>query len=110
MSDSNPTAIPMIQSSKSTPEDSKVLSADVPYRSVIGSLMYLMICTRPDLGFAVGRLSQYCEEPLSRQWNAVKRVYRYVKGTQNMGVVHNAKSETSSDAPIVGYCDSDWAG
>ena len=110
MSDSNPTATPMIQSSKLTPEDSKALSADVPYRSAIGSLMYLMICTRPDLGFAVGRLSQYCEEPLRCHWNAVKRVYRYVKGTQNMGILYDAKSETSPDSPIVGYCDSDWAG
>ena len=75
--------------------------------------MYLMICTRPDLGFAIGRLSQYCEEPLSCHWNAVKRVYRYVKGTQNIGIVYDAKSGTSSEVPvtpIVGYCDSDWAG
>ena len=72
--------------------------------------MNLMICTRPELGFAVGRLSQYCEEPLRCHWNAVKRVYSYVKGTQNMGIVYDAKSEASSDVPIVGYCDSDWAG
>ena len=61
--------------------------------------MYLMICTRPDLGFAIGRLSQYCEEPLSCHWNAVKRVYRYVKGTQNIGIVYDAKSGTSSECP-----------
>ena len=102
MSDSNPSATPMMQSSKVTPEDSKALSADVPYRSAIGSLIYVMICTRPDLGFAVGRLLQYCEEPLRCHWNAVKRVYRHVKGTQDTGIVYDAKAETSPDAPIVG--------
>jgi len=110
MSECKPTATPMVQSSKPSSEDSEPLPADVPYRSAIGSLMYLMICTRPDLGFAVGRLSQHCENPLKCHWNAVKRVYRYVKGTQDMGIVYDAKSADSSDIPIIGYSDSDWAG
>ena len=111
MSDSSPTATPMAQQSSKPPsDDSKPLSDDVPYRSAIGSLMYLMICTRPDLGFAVGRLSQYCEHPLKMHWNAVKRIYRYIKGTQDMGIVYDAKSTPSSETSVIGYCDSDWAG
>ena len=111
MSDSSPTATPMAQQSSKPPsDDSKPLSDDVPYRSAIGSLMYLMICTRPDLGFAVGRLSQYCENPLKMHWNAVKRIYHYIKGTQDMGIVYDAKSTPSSETSVIGYCDSDWAG
>lgn len=44
------------------------------YRSAIGSLMYLMICTRPDIDFALAKLLQHLERPLSRHWEAVKRV------------------------------------
>lgn len=68
---------PIIQTSNIFPTDSEMISNDVPYRSAIGSLMYLMISTRPDIGVAFG-LSQYCEMPLMCHWNAVKRVYRYV--------------------------------
>ena len=65
-----------------------------------------MIYTRPDLGFAVGKISQHCETPLKCHWTAVKRVNRYIKGTKHMGITYGLNSPSN----ITVYCDSDWAG
>jgi hypothetical protein len=50
----------------------------VPYESVVGSLMYAMVCTRPDIAHAVGVLSRYMSKPGKEHWTAVKRVFRYL--------------------------------
>ena len=42
--------------------------SDIPYRSVVGSLMYLVVCTRPDLSMAVSALSRYCQAPQPKHW------------------------------------------
>jgi hypothetical protein len=53
----------------------------VPYSSAVGSLMYAMMCTRPDISFAVGMVSRYQANPGQSHWKAVKRILRYLKGT-----------------------------
>ena len=50
--------------------------AGIPYRSAVGSLMYLAVCTRPDLAMAVSALSSYCQSPQPEHWEDVKRVLR----------------------------------
>ena len=67
-------------------EGSPAGMADIPYRSVVGSLMYLAVCTRPDLSMAVSALSRYCQAPQPKHWEAAKRVLRYVKGTAGEGL------------------------
>lgn len=89
-----------------TTESQTTLSPDIPYRSAIGSLMYLMVCTRPDISFALGRLAQFAENPLQCHWIAVKRIFRYLKGTTSLGITY----ERVSGLELTGYCDSDWAG
>eukprot|EP00171_Calliarthron_tuberculosum_P021771 IDg21771t1 len=109
MRDSKPIATPMEPSAlkKAVDEPDMVcLAGDVPYRQTIGSLMYLMICIRPDIAYAVGKLSQYCEKPLKAHWTAVKRVLRYIGGTSDKGIMYDSSSSPSP----VGYSDSDWAG
>lgn len=107
MTDAKSVATPMeVPSSNSFHPDPEPLSDNTLYRSAIGSLMYLMLCTRPDIAFAVGKLSQYCENPSSSHWKAVKRVYRYIKGTKDMGIQFGP----STSSIIIGYSDSDWAG
>eukprot|EP00171_Calliarthron_tuberculosum_P001876 IDg1876t1 len=76
------------------------------YRQAIGSLMYLSVGTRPDITFAVSRLAQYVENPTKQLWTLVKRIFRYISGTRNMGIAFN---ETEPLAPL-GYTDSDWGG
>ncbi|XP_071928176.1 secreted RxLR effector protein 161-like [Coffea arabica] len=60
----------------------------IPYASAMGSLMYAMMCTRPDICYAVGIASRYRSNPGSAHWRAVKRMLRYLRG----------------------YTDADWSG
>jgi hypothetical protein len=53
----------------------------VPYASAVGSLMYAMVCTRPDIVHAVGVLSRYMSKAGQEHWTTVKRVFRYLRGT-----------------------------
>ncbi|KAK1863529.1 hypothetical protein I4F81_006084 [Pyropia yezoensis] len=77
-----------------------------PYREAVGSLKYLMVGTRPDLAFAVGKLSRFVTSHAKEHWAAVKRVLRYVKGSVDKGLVFSK----SSSMTLKGYCDADWAG
>jgi hypothetical protein len=77
-----------------------------PYRAVIGSLMHIMVCTRPDIAAAVGILSRFMENPGKQHWNGVMRIIQYLKKTKTTGLTFNRLS--TSD--IYGFCDSDWAG
>ena len=51
------------------------------YATLIGSLMYLAIGTRPNIAFAVAKLAQFTSNPRKEHWTAVKRVFRYLKYT-----------------------------
>jgi transposase InsO family protein len=79
----------------------------VPYQSAVGALMWCMIASRPDICFAVTALSQFnnCYGPT--HWTAVKRVMRYLKGTQRFELTYSGRDPRSS---LMCYCDSDWAG
>ncbi|CAM8928284.1 unnamed protein product [Rhodiola kirilowii] len=77
--------------------------SQLEYSRVIGSLMYVMTSTRPDIAFAVGKLSRYTSNPSKDHWQAVHRVLRYLKGTMNLGLVY---SEFPS--VIEGYSDASW--
>ena len=54
-----------------------------PYASAIGSLMYAMICTRPDIAHAVGVVSRFMSNPGVMHWEAVKWILRYLRGTKD---------------------------
>ena len=55
----------------------------VPYASAVGSLMYAMVCTRPDIAHAVGVVSRYMANPGKEHWEAVKWLMRYLRGTSS---------------------------
>ena len=59
----------------------------VLYANAVGSLMYIMVCTRPDLSQAVSMISRYMHDPGRGHWEAVKWVLRYIKGTIDVGLV-----------------------
>ena len=74
------------------------------YQSIIGSLMYAMVETRPGIAFAVGRLSQFNTNPTEQHLKAVKHVLRYLKGTLDLGITYGGNDS------LLGYTDADWAG
>ena len=81
------------------------------YGSVVGSLLYAALATRPDIAYAVNVLSRFISAPLPQHWDAVKRVLRYLKGTAHIGLVYRANEE-GTDRIVLGptYADADWAG
>ena len=80
----------------------KILSQQ-EYTQAIGSLMYVMNCTRPDIAYAVSELTRYTSNPGPAHWKAIVRVLRYLKYTQNYGL-HYSKYP----AVLKGYCDANW--
>ena len=59
---------------------------NVPYRPIIGSLMYFLICFRPDMIYAVNSASQHLEKPEKIHWNAAKRILKYLRGILDHGL------------------------
>lgn len=80
---------------------------DVPYRQLIGGLMYLSTTTRLDITFSVSYLSRFLDKPTTETWNAAKRILRYLQGTKEMGLTY-IKNKTT-DVVLQGYSDADWA-
>ena len=80
----------------------------VPYVSAVGSLMYAMMCTRPDLSQTVSMVSRQMHDPSRGHWEAVKLILWYVKGTIGVGLVF--KKNSTGMQKCVGYVDSDYAG
>ena len=78
------------------------------YQGCIGSLMYLIMCMRPDIAFAVGVLSCHVTSPRNVHMLAVKYVFQYLRGTSKYRLVFCANN--SIDSPPIAYVDSDWAG
>jgi hypothetical protein len=76
------------------------------YRKLIGKLMYLALSTRPDIAHICCYLSRFLEYPGTEHWKAGKRVLRYLKGTQNHGIMFTSKGQQK----LIGYSDSDYAG
>jgi hypothetical protein len=79
--------------------------AHLPYRSLIGSLMYLAVGTRPDISFAVARLCQFLDCYRRAHWSAAIRVVRYLKGTRSLALTLGGDPEVD----LVGFSDSSHA-
>ncbi|KAD6118818.1 hypothetical protein E3N88_10089 [Mikania micrantha] len=77
--------------------------AQLEYSRIIGSLMYLMTCTRPDLAYAVSRLSRYTSNPSSEHWKSMIRLLRYLRYTRNYGLHYGR-----DPAVIEGFSDANW--
>ena len=80
--------------SPSSDEEKKDMEK-VPYASAVGSLMYAMVCTRPNIAHVVGCVSHFVSNPKREHWNAIKWIMRYLLGTSNMKLCYE------SDKPIL---------
>lgn len=81
------------------------ITGTVPYQEVVGSLIHLANCTRPDIAFAVNHVSRFNRCHSVEHWTAVKRILRYIKGTANLKLRFSRQGGTDMHA----FSDSDWA-
>ncbi|KAE9016351.1 Retrovirus-related Pol polyprotein from transposon TNT 1-94 [Phytophthora fragariae] len=88
------------------PSEDEPFVAKYPYRELVGALMYLATCTRPDIAHAVGEVAKFCERYNKSHWVAAKRILKYLKTTQGMGLVFN----DTIKGELLGYADASWAG
>ncbi|KAL0283992.1 UNVERIFIED_CONTAM: Retrovirus-related Pol polyprotein from transposon TNT 1-94 [Sesamum angustifolium] len=75
----------------------------IEYSRIIGSLMYIMNCTRPDIAYAVNKLSRFTSNPSKDHWKGLIRVLRYLKYTSNYRLHY-----TRYPAVLEGYSDANW--
>ena len=76
------------------------------YRQMVGSLIYAMTCTRPDLSYVVTKLSQHLSCPTTAENQMLKHVFRYLKKTSKYCLTY---TKSPTDLQIQAYCDADWA-
>ena len=77
----------------------------VPYASAIDSLMYVMVCTRPDIANAVRVVSRFMSKPEKQHWEAVKWILKYLKGSSDTCLCF-----TGASLKLQGYVDADFVG
>ncbi|KAJ6861975.1 retrovirus-related pol polyprotein from transposon RE2 [Populus alba x Populus x berolinensis] len=106
MEQAKPVLTPLPTNSSSlTVSSGSPLSNPTEYRTIVGSLQYLSL-TRPDVSFAVNKMSQFMHAPTDEHWQIVKRILRYLCGTLNTGLLVHSNSPISLHA----FSDADWAG
>ena len=104
MEHAKPCSSPMASTCHLTSTNGTTFADISLYRSVVGSLQYLAF-TRPDLAFAVHKVSKFMHNPLDSHWLAVKRILRYLKHSISTGLFITS----STDFQLQAFSDSDWA-
>lgn len=107
MSEARPVSTPMGAHFKlaSVIEEEECVDIDrVPYASAIGSIMYAMVGTRPDVAQAIGVLSRFMSRPGKIHWTAVKWLLRYLKGSTDLKLVFTKEK----DFRVQGFSDSGY--
>ncbi|KAJ9557953.1 hypothetical protein OSB04_012567 [Centaurea solstitialis] len=102
MKDCSPIGTPMDPTVKLVPNKGVTVN-QLEYSRAIGSLMYAMLSTRPDIAFAVGKLSRYTHNPGLVHWQAINRVFKYLKGTMDYGLTYSGFPSV-----LEGYSDASW--
>ena len=77
----------------------------IPYSSVEGSLMYTLVCTRPDIAFVVGVLGRYLSDSDQSHWKMAKKFLRYLQGTKDLMLTYR----NTDTLEVVDFSDSDYA-
>jgi len=105
LSDAKPKSVPLSTAARLSRNDGQP-ATDKPYSELVGALLYLSVCTRPDFAQCVGVLARYMSAPTCAHWEAAKSILRYLCGTVNLGL----RFARGSDITVLGYCDADYAG
>ena len=105
MEDAKPVCTPMVTGCSLSANDESAAVHQPTYRSMIGSLLYLT-GTQPDIMHAVGIVGRFQANPKETHLQAVKRIFKYLQGTQNYGLWY----PRNTDLTLHAYTDADWAG
>ncbi|KAK2410370.1 putative mitochondrial protein [Trifolium repens] len=105
LEDCKPMNTPMHPTSSLSKDDSEGKVDHKLYRGMIGSLLYLT-ASRPDILFSVYLCARFQSDPRESHFTAVKRIFRYLKTTCNIGLLY----QKSNDYKLIGFCDADYAG
>jgi hypothetical protein len=76
----------------------------IPYASAVGSIMYAMMCTRPDVSYSLSITSRYQANPGESHWIAVKNILKYLRRTKDTFLVYGGETELS----VKGYTDASF--
>ena len=111
MENAKQTSTPLLMSTWLTDMDSpsidkkRELNGKIPYASTIGSIMYVMATTQPDLALAVMVVNWYMSHPRRKHWEAIKNIFGYLWGTKDVQLTFGSDNRTE----VEGYTDSDYA-
>ena len=109
LSDARPRSVPISAGTQligAKSDDELLDTAQFGYAELVGSLLYLSVCTRPDIAQAVGALSRFMSKPTPAHWSVAKSLLRYLAGTIDYGIFFKPDQLDY----FVGHCDADYAG
>ena len=107
MEESNPAPTPIAMGTQlRKANETDELTDETRYQSMVGSEMYAMLCTRPDLAYAISETSRFNAQPTKVHEAAVKRGLRYLNGTREDGITFSG----SQSLKLSAFSDADWAG
>lgn len=106
MSDAKPLSVPAEPGILLSLPENTMCAKKQPYREAVGSLMFLATCSRPDISFAVNQVSRFYNNWQDEHWQAVKRIFRYLKLTAHYKIVFSKSLKIN----LFGYTDADYAG
>ena len=113
MTNAHPATTPMLEDDRKRWEEktSSLLDEEGKrrYQAAVGSILYIMHATRPDIAFTIIRLSQFASSPRLIHWEGIKRVLRYLKGTKSLALALgkvNSLSSPVSNSDLLGYFDA----
>jgi len=115
-SEAKSTATPANEGERLSKADCQQNAADsaemkgIPFMNLVGSLIYFMVSTRPDIAFAVSSVSRFMTNYGRKHWKAAQRILQYVKTSKSFGLVYGRqKTSKFVDNVLYGFADSDWA-
>ena len=95
--------VPLSDDQRPKTQEEVDMMRKAPYASAVGSLIYAMLCTRPDIYYSVGMVSRYQSNPGLKHWQAVKHILKYLQRTRDYMLVYRCE-----DLILIGYTDSDF--
>jgi len=115
MQDCKPISTPILVGFKLSIEQCPKIQEDiedmshVPYASIVGSLMYAMVYTRPDIAHVVGVMRTYMSNPRKEHWNIMKRIFKYLHGTLDFGIYYQGRPSQNRIVDVQDFVDAEWA-